>query len=48
VLPIPGPWIVLASVVILAVGVRGARRMNRSQAEPAVGRSAETAVPEDA
>jgi membrane protein YqaA with SNARE-associated domain len=48
VLPIPGPWIVLASVVILAVGFRGARRMNRSQAEPATGRSTEAAIPEEA
>jgi membrane protein YqaA with SNARE-associated domain len=28
-LPIPGRWIVLASLVALAFGVRGARRMNR-------------------
>ena len=27
--PIPGPWILVASVVILAFSVRGARRMNR-------------------
>jgi ribonucleoside-triphosphate reductase len=44
VLPIPGPWIVLASLVILAFGVRGARRMNRPQADPAAeARSAEEA-----
>ncbi len=30
-LPIPGHWIVLASLVALALGVRGARRMNRTQ-----------------
>ena len=36
VLPIPGPWIVLASLVILAFGVRGARRMNRAQPDPTV------------
>ena len=31
-LPIPGYWIVLASLVALAFGVRGARRMNRDPA----------------
>lgn len=30
VLPIPGPWIVVASLIALAVGVRTARGMNRS------------------
>ena len=34
-LPIPAHWIVLASLVVLAFGVRGARRMNR---QPAVAR----------
>jgi membrane protein YqaA with SNARE-associated domain len=34
VLPIPGPWIVLASLVILAFGVRSARRMNRGKVDP--------------
>ena len=29
-LPIPGPWLVLASLVALGFGVRGARKMNRS------------------
>lgn len=47
-LSIPAPWIVLASLVILAFGVRGARRMNRSQPEPAIARSAEAAIPEEA
>jgi hypothetical protein len=28
-LPIPGYWIVIVSLVALALGVRGARRMNR-------------------
>jgi len=28
-LPIPGPWIVVASLVLLLLGVRSARRMNR-------------------
>jgi membrane protein YqaA with SNARE-associated domain len=47
-LPIPGPWILLASLVILALGLRGARRMNRSQPEPAIPLSAEAAIPEEA
>jgi membrane protein YqaA with SNARE-associated domain len=47
-LTIPGPWIVLASLVILAFGVRGARRMNRSQPEPAIARGTEAAIPEEA
>ncbi len=47
-LPIPGPWILLASLVILALGLRGARRMNRSHLEPAVTRGAEAAIPEEA
>jgi membrane protein YqaA with SNARE-associated domain len=37
-LPIPGHWIVLASVVALALGVRGARRMNRDTPERVGGR----------
>jgi hypothetical protein len=28
-MPIPGHWIVLASLVVLALGVRGARQMNQ-------------------
>lgn len=47
-IPIPGPWIVLASLVILALGVRGARRMNRAQADPPIARSNESALPEEA
>ncbi len=47
-IPIPGPWIVLASLLILALGVRGARRMNRSQPEPASTRSTDAAMPEEA
>ncbi|HYF39376.1 MAG TPA: hypothetical protein VD930_06815, partial [Gemmatimonadales bacterium] len=31
-LPIPGHWLVLLSLVALAFGVRGARRMNRDPA----------------
>ena len=48
VLPIPGPWIVLASVVVLALGVRGARRMNRSQPESAAIPNTEARLPEEA
>jgi membrane protein YqaA with SNARE-associated domain len=29
--PIPGTWLMVASVVILAFGVRGARKMNREE-----------------
>ena len=47
-IPIPGPWIVLASLVILALGVRGARRMNRARPEAAMSRSPEAALPEEA
>jgi membrane protein YqaA with SNARE-associated domain len=32
-LPIPGRWIVLASLVLLAIGMREARRMNRTPPE---------------
>jgi membrane protein YqaA with SNARE-associated domain len=37
-LPIPGRWIVLASFVVLALGIREARRMNRGAPERGVGR----------
>ncbi len=47
-IPIPGTWIVVASLGILALGVRGARRMNRSQPEPASSRSTDAAMPEEA
>ncbi len=47
-IPIPGPWIVLASLVILALGVRGARRMNSAQPDPAITRTSEAALPEEA
>jgi membrane protein YqaA with SNARE-associated domain len=46
-LPIPGRWIVLASLVALAFGVRGARRMNRVP-DPSLGTRRKTAVPEEA
>lgn len=45
--PIPGRWIVLASLVALAFGVRGARRMNRAP-ESSLGAGSKTAVPEEA
>jgi membrane protein YqaA with SNARE-associated domain len=53
VLPIPGPWIVLASLVALAFGVRSARRMNRTEAAPVTppemgGRSKTATVVEEA
>jgi ribonucleoside-triphosphate reductase len=31
--PIPGPWIVAASLIILALGIKSARRMNQPQPE---------------
>jgi len=46
-LPIPGTWIVAASLVILAFGVRGARRMNRADPGVPLSGSAE-ALPEKA
>jgi ribonucleoside-triphosphate reductase len=39
-LPIPGHWIVIASLVALALGVRGARRMNRDPGPVATGPAA--------
>jgi membrane protein YqaA with SNARE-associated domain len=47
VLPIPGQWIVLASFVALALGIRGARQMNR---KPEAGHSggSESVIPEEA
>jgi ribonucleoside-triphosphate reductase len=45
--PIPGIWILLASVLILALSIRGARKMNRP--EPTVALASHTkAVPEEA
>lgn len=46
-LPIPSQWILLASLIALAFGVRGARRMNRIP-DPALGVRAKTVVPEEA
>jgi membrane protein YqaA with SNARE-associated domain len=53
VLPIPGPWIVVASLVALAFGVRSARRMNRVEVATATppemaGRSTTATVVEEA
>lgn len=45
VVPIPGPWIIAASLVILAVGIRSARRMKRPQPE-ALSTRPETAAEE--
>jgi membrane protein YqaA with SNARE-associated domain len=46
VFPIPGPWIVAASLVILLIGVKSARRMNRPQPETARTRPSETVTEE--
>ncbi len=48
VLPIPGPWIVGASLVVLALGIRGARRMNRSEPEPGAAATTKAGIPEEA
>jgi membrane protein YqaA with SNARE-associated domain len=45
-LPIPWQWIVLASLVALAFGVRGARRMNRTP-ETNLRSATKTPVPEE-
>jgi ribonucleoside-triphosphate reductase len=46
-LPIPGSWIAVVSLIILAFGVRGARRMNRDAAASPLTSHAE-ALPEEA
>jgi ribonucleoside-triphosphate reductase len=46
-LPIPGYWILLASLVVLAIGVRGAHRMNRAP-EISQGGSPKTPLAEEA
>jgi hypothetical protein len=46
VLPIPGQWLVAASLVAFVFGLRSARRMNRPRADEAMSRP-ETA-PEEA
>jgi membrane protein YqaA with SNARE-associated domain len=46
VFPIPGPWIVAASLVILLIGVKSARRMNRPPPKTARARPPETATEE--
>jgi membrane protein YqaA with SNARE-associated domain len=45
--PIPGSWIVVGSLIILALGVRGARRMNREEPASPLTSHAE-ALPEEA
>jgi membrane protein YqaA with SNARE-associated domain len=45
VVPIPGPWIVAASLVILAVSIRSARRMNQPRPD-AITRRPEAAAEE--
>lgn len=45
-LPIPGAWIVVASVVILVLGVRGARKMNRTDPDAPLARSREALAEE--
>jgi membrane protein YqaA with SNARE-associated domain len=46
-MPIPGSWIVVVSLIILAFGVRGARRMNRPEPTLPMASPAE-ALPEEA
>ena len=46
-LPIPGSWILVVSLIILAFGVRGAHRMNRPQPDLPLARRGE-ALPEEA
>jgi membrane protein YqaA with SNARE-associated domain len=46
-LPVPGEWIILASLIALAFGVRGARKMNRIP-DPALGSRAKRPVAEEA
>ncbi len=47
VLPIPAEWIILASLIVLAFGVRGARKMNRTP-DPALGGRTKTVAAEEA
>ena len=46
-MPIPGSWIVVVSLIILAFGIRGARRMNRPEPTLPMTAPAE-ALPEEA
>ncbi len=46
VFPIPGVWIVTGSLLVLAIGVRSARRMNRPRPDGGMGHQPETAVEE--
>jgi membrane protein YqaA with SNARE-associated domain len=45
--PIPGIWLLVLSLIILAFGVRGARKMNRGDAAPHLATPTE-ALPEEA
>jgi membrane protein YqaA with SNARE-associated domain len=45
--PIPGTWLLAASLIILAFGVRGARKMNRGEPASPLASAAE-ALPEEA
>ena len=45
--PIPGTWLLAASLIILAFGVRGARKMNRGEPARPLASAAE-ALPEEA
>lgn len=47
VVPIPGEWIVLVSLVALALGFRGAKKMNRAP-ESALASGPKTAMPDQA
>jgi membrane protein YqaA with SNARE-associated domain len=45
--PIPGTWLLIVSLIILAFGVRGARKMNREEPAPPLASRTE-ALPEEA
>lgn len=47
-LPIPGSWLVVVSVAILAFGVKGARRMNRTDPDVPLPRNTAAAAMEEA
>ncbi len=45
--PIPGTWLLIVSLIILAFGIRGARKMNREEPAPPLASRTE-ALPEEA